>query len=187
MEPVTSGYSQRRQTPGLIAVAAVLLGCYCALTAAEVSEYQVKAVFLLNFTKFIEWPKSAFAAPDSPINICVMGDDPFGKMLGQVLTGEVVSGRRVEAERVKAVPAPKTCQVLFVSGQEKEAMKSLAQMGPGVLTVGEGQTFLSDGGMIAFVIENRRVRFGINETAAANAGLIVSSKLLKIAKPVEKE
>jgi hypothetical protein len=163
-----------------------LLGCYCA-RAAEVPEYQVKAVFLLNFTKFVEWPAASFASPDSPLAICVMGDDPFGRMLDQVLAGEVAQGRRLAAQRIKGLPAPKTCQVLFVAKPDREAMKGIAELGPGVLTVGEGEAFLRGGGMIAFVIENRRVRFGINESATTNSGLVVSSKLLNIARSVGRE
>ena len=149
-------------------------------------EYQVKAAFLLNFTKFVEWPPSAFDAADSPIAICVLGDDPFGNALDQIVAGEVVNGRKVVVRRIKRTPAPKSCQVLFVSRPEKEVLSILSGLGPGVLTVGEGESFVRDGGMIAFVVENRRVRFGINQTAAETAGLKLSSKLLNVARSVEK-
>ena len=86
---------------------------------AEPLEYQVKAVFLLNFTKFIEWPTAAFGAADSPIAICVLGDDPFGSTLDQVVAGEVVSGRKVVVQRIKKALPPQSCQVLFFSGTEK--------------------------------------------------------------------
>jgi YfiR/HmsC-like len=188
MEPVTRARSHlRHSAAGRIALALMLLGYLFGSAANEVPEYQVKAVFLLNFTKFIEWPATAFAASDSPIAICVVGEDPFGKVLDQILAGEVVNGRRVVAERIKSVAEAKSCQVLFVPKTEKDPAKSLSGLGPGVLTVGEGQSFLRGGGVIAFVVENRRVRFGVNEGAAANAGLVVSSKLLNIAKSVEKE
>jgi hypothetical protein len=149
-------------------------------------EYQVKAAFLLNFTKFIEWPVSAFDTSDSPIVICILGDDPFGNALDQIVAGEVVNGRRIVVQRIKRPPPVKTCQALFIGRQEKEVLKNLSDLGPGVLTIGEGQSFVHDGGMIAFVVENRRVRFGINETAAVSAGLKLSSKLLNVAKSVEK-
>jgi len=156
-----------------------------ASAADERLEYQVKAAFLLNFTKFIEWPASAFDTPDSPIVICVLGDDPFGKTLDQIVAGEVVGGRKIVVQRIKRVPPPKSCQELFVYKQEKEVLKSLSAVGPGILTIGEGESFVRDGGMIAFVVENRRVRFGINGAAAASAGLKLSSKLLNVAKSVE--
>ena len=181
----------RRHRPGRLrpvrlAVVLGLLGYMCVQAANEALEYQVKAAFLLNFTKFIEWPASAFVAPDAPIVICVLGEDPFGSLLDQVVSGELVNGRRVVAQRVRNLPAAKTCQVLFVGRVDKGVLKGLPALGQGVLTVGEGEGFLRGGGTIAFVIENRRVRFGISESAAANAGLVVSSKLLNIARSVEK-
>jgi len=152
----------------------------------ESLEYQVKAAFLLNFTKFIEWPAAAFEAADSPIAICILGEDPFGNALDQILTGEVVNGRKVVAQRLKRAPAPKACQVLFVSKPEKDTLKALPGLGPGILTVGEGESFVREGGMIAFLIENRRVRFDIHETRAESAELKLSSKLLSVARSIEK-
>jgi len=148
-------------------------------------EYQVKAAFLLNFTKFVDWPVSAFEAPDSPLAICILGEDVFGSTLDQIVAGEVVSGRRVTVLRIKGAPAPKSCQVLFVNRPEKEFLGFLPSLGPGVLTVGEGQNFVRGGGMIAFVIENRRVRFIANRSAAENAMLKMSSKLLNVARDVK--
>jgi hypothetical protein len=164
------------------------LGADPALFCQEANgslEYQVKAAFLLNFTKFIEWPASAFQQADSPVSICILGVDPFGGGLDQMLSGELVSGRKVVAQRIKSAPPPKACQVLFVSRQEKDVGKILPGLGQGVLTVGEGESFIRDGGMIAFVIENRRVRFEINQATAENAGLKLSSKLLSVAKQVD--
>jgi hypothetical protein len=149
-------------------------------------EYQVKAAFLLNFTKFVEWPSTAFAAADSPIAICVLGNDPFGKALDQIVAEEVVGGRKVVVRRIKEAPTPHACQALFVNGTGKEVLSDLSGLGPGVLTIGEGEGFVRHGGMIAFVVENRRVRFGINETAAEAAGLKLSSKLLNVARSVKK-
>jgi hypothetical protein len=154
--------------------------------ADEPSEYQVKGVFLLNFTKFVEWPAAAFEAPDSPIAICILGDDPFGAALDQILAGEVVNGRKVAVQRLRRAPTPKSCQVLFAGKSEKDALRLLPGLEAGVLTVGEGESFVREGGMIAFLLENRRVRFNINQTAAENAGLKLSSKLLNVARSIEK-
>ena len=101
------------------------------------------------------------------------------------MAGEVVAGRKIVVQRIKRLPPPKSCQELFVYRQEKEVLKTLPEVGPGVLTIGEGESFVRDGGMIAFVVENRRVRFGINKTAAVSAGLKLSSKLLNVARSVE--
>jgi hypothetical protein len=149
--------------------------------ADESLEYKVKAAFLLNFVKFVEWPASAFPEPDSPISICILGVDPFGKTLDQLVAGESVNGRKLAVERVKRTPPPKNCQVVFLGKAE-----TLPPLGPGVLTVGEGDNFLHEGGVIGFIIENRRVRFDINQTAAENAELKLSSKLLSVARSVEK-
>lgn len=156
-------------------------------TAAELNlEYQVKAAFLLNFTKFVEWPQSAFASPDAPLEVCILGEDPFGDFLDRLVSGEIVGGRKVATLRIKRTPPPKACAVLFIGRRDQDTLKRLSDLGPGVLTVGEGESFLREGGMIAFVIENRRVRFVINQAAAEHAGLKLSSRLLSVAKSVEK-
>ncbi len=155
-------------------------------TASPSLEYQVKAAFLLNYTKFTEWPPTAFAAPGAPISICVLADNEFDRALEQMIEGEIVAGRRVALQRIKQAPAPKSCQVLFLSSSAKADSAILASVGPGVLTVGEGESFLREGGMVAFVIENRRVRFDINQTKAEKAGLKLSSRLLSVARSVEK-
>jgi hypothetical protein len=153
--------------------------------ADERLEYQVKAAFLLNFTKFIDWPQTAFETPDSPFAICVLGEDPFGSALDQIVAGEAVKGRRLIVQRIKQAPQPKACQILFVARPEGDTRRIVAELGIGVLTIGDRESFIYEGGMISFQIENRRVRFGINRTNAENAGLRLSSKLLSVARPVE--
>ena len=149
-------------------------------------EYEVKAAFLLNFTKFIDWPASAFATPAAPFTICILGRDPFGQALDQTVEGESVNGRKLAVRRISQSPELQGCQVVFVDSGEKEVRKILNGLKNGVLTVGQGEGFMREGGMIAFVIENRRVRFDINQSAAENAGLRLSSKLLSVARSVEK-
>ncbi|MGD0616654.1 MAG: YfiR family protein [Bryobacteraceae bacterium] len=149
-------------------------------------EYQVKAAFLMNFTKFVDWPPAVFEDEKSPLSVCIFGDDVFGGALDQIVSGEAAHGRRLAVQRLPHGPVPKSCQVLFISGVEKNASSILADVGRDVLTVGEGDHFLHDGGMIAFVIENRRVRFDISQRATGNAGLRISSKLLQVARNVEK-
>ena len=164
----------------------------CLLTAGVASqaadvpplEYQVKAAFLLNFTKFVEWPPESFTDAASPIAICVAGDAPIGPVLDQMVEGESVGGRKIQVQ--KAPQDPSKCQVLFVGKTEKEVPKLLAGLGRSVLTVGEADDFLGGGGMINFVIENRRVRFDINQKAVGNSSLKLSSKLFSVARQVEK-
>ena len=179
----------RRDRPanGVLArVAAVLLCLQSTLFAADsVSlEYEVKAAFLLNFTKFVEWPATAFPAPDSPLTICIAGDDPFGRAIDQIVEGESVNGHKITIERVHGVQT-KTCQVIYASRYEA-VTANLAPAAPAALTVGEGDVFLQQGGMVGFVMVERRVRFDINLKAANSSGLRLSSRLLTVARSVEK-
>lgn len=177
-----------RQPPSLLRFAglAVLIAFLSsALRAAETPpplEYQVKAAFLLNFTKFIDWPQTE---PNGPFSICIVGDDPFGSVLDQMVEGETFQGRKLVVERVRR-PPPASCRVVFVGKSEKDVDALLSGLGPGILTVGDAPGFLRVGGMIGFVIAGGKVRFEINENAAARSGLKLSSKLLNVAKSVER-
>lgn len=154
--------------------------------AARALEYQVKAAFLLNFTRFVEWPSDAFTAPGDPVTICVVGDDPFGESLDAVVQGETVNGRRLKVHRTRDVPElRKDCHLVFVprsTGRQSEILSALR--GTGRLTVGEGDGFLTDGGVIRFVLDQNRVRFEINLAAAEANRLKLSSKLLRLARRV---
>jgi hypothetical protein len=150
------------------------------------SEYDVKAAFLLNFTRFVEWPSAAFAEAGSPFTICILGRDPFGHALDDIVRGESVRGHTLLVRRITQAPAPQSCHVVFVEEPAKENAKILHELGPGVLTVGEGEDFLRDGGMITFVVLNRRVRFDVHPSVAETVGLKLSSQLLSVARAVEK-
>jgi hypothetical protein len=170
-----------------IPVVCCITSLFHPATAADEQslEYQVKAAFVLNFTKFTEWPSSAFPAANSPFAICILGEDPFGGALDQIIQGEAIGGHRMAVQRIKRGSRPQGCQVLFIGQTEKDTGMVLADLGAGVLTVGEGDSFLRDGGMISFIIENRRTRFDINLAAAENAGLKLSSRLLSVARSVK--
>ncbi len=146
-------------------------------------DYEVKAAFLLNFTKYVEWPASSFAAPASPLTICILGDDPFGRVIDQIVEGESVGGHKIAVERLQ-LDQQKSCQVIYTAAHSAPPALSLAS--PGVLTVGEGDDFLQRGGVIAFVLDNHHVRFDINLRTATNSGLRLSSKLLSVARSVER-
>lgn len=171
-----------------------VLACFLALNVWGANEsnleYRVKAAFLLNFTRFVEWPPSAFADAQAPLSICILGEDPFGHALEEVMQGESVNGRSLIVRRLSAPPTPQMCQILFIhadaKAEAKEALRALETAGKGVLTVGEGDGFLKQGGMIAFVLDNRRVRFDINGTVSQDSGLKISSKLLMVARSVTK-
>jgi len=195
MAPFTGSLNKARSGRARRSATAILLQLACACVSAtypvraadeQTLEYQVKAAFLLNFTKFVEWPPAAFADEHSPLAICILGEDPFGSTLDEMVKGEAVNGREIVIQRILRAAPRKMCQVLFVPKSEKDVPKILAGVGPGVLTVGETENFLQDGGILAFVIENRRVRFDIHQSAAANAMLTISSRLMTVARSVQR-
>jgi hypothetical protein len=163
---------------------------FCLEPAPKVSaasatlEYDVKAAFLLNFTKFVEWPTSTFSASEAPLTICILGDDPFGRAIDQIVEGESVNGHKIAVERIRT-DQQKSCQVVYARAYGT-IPPTFSALGSAVLTVGEGDEFIHQGGVIGFVLDNRHVRFDINLKAAANAGLKLSSKLLSVAKSVER-
>ncbi len=172
--------------------AALLLG-WAPLAAPQAApaatEHEIKAAFLLNFAKFVEWPASAHPAADSPIRVGVLGDDPFGNVLDRTLKGRSVQGRSFVVERSKDPETLKSCHILFVAASEKEWVKPIlgALKGLPILTVGEAAGFAHARGVVNFVLQEKLVRFEINPDAAARAGLKVSSKLLQLARIVQEE
>ena len=165
-------------------VALALLLSIVPAAWAQTLEYQVRAAFLLNFTRFVQWPAPSEAANGAaPFDICILGEDPFGAALNQIVAGENVGGRPIRIRRVRA-DAIGACSILYVAKDEKNVPGIVAGAGPGVLTVGEGDAFLDQGGIIAFVVENRRVRFNIDPAAARKAGLQLSSRLLSVARSI---
>ena len=148
-------------------------------------EREVKAVFLFNFVQFVEWPSTAFDAPASPIVIGVLGEDPFGPLLDEVVKGEVVKDRELTVVRFRRVEDIKTCHVLFISSSESRNLERIlaALRGQPTLTVGESTGFTTSG-MVRFVTEQSRVRLEVNVAAVKAAGLIISSNLLRSARLV---
>ena len=179
----SSGFPRRGLAPVFLLLALSLLPISLSEAADVPLEYGVKATFLLRFTQFIEWPSEALGPTDAPFNICVVGNDPFGAALDQIVSGETVNGRKVGDPKMDREPARGLCQIIFVPGQG-ESPGWLSGVGRGVLTVGEGESFVRNGGMIGFVVENRRVTFYINQRNAAAAGLDIRSGLLAVAKSV---
>ncbi|WP_178377059.1 YfiR family protein [Chryseolinea serpens] len=150
-------------------------------------EYQVKAVFLYNFTQFIEWPPDAFAQPDAPLVIGILGPDPFGKYLDETVQGEKIDGHPLVVQRFHTLAEIAHCQILFVNRDEKSEWKQIFDYAKAqhVLTVGDVTNFSKQGGMIRFFPEDNKIRIRINLTSVKNAELKVSSKLLRLAEIVE--
>jgi uncharacterized protein DUF4154 len=146
-------------------------------------EYALKAVFLYNFCRFIEWPKSAFASPNDPIIIGIVGQDPFGSLLNEAVRGETSRGRAIRIEHYPKPDAIGKCHLLFVSQSEAARTEKIlgAVGGKSVVTVGETDVFIDRGGMIALTADKNRVRLHINPSLLRAASLDVSSKLLRVA------
>ena len=155
---------------------------------APPSEYQVKAAFLYNFAKFVEWPQTA-EDQNGPLAICVLGKDPFGGALERVIEGKTVNGRSITIRHLNEAGRAQACHILFISASEaghfNEVLRSILERN--VLTVSEIDGFCERGGVIAFVMDGRRVRFRINPKAAAGANLNISSKLLQLALPMPED
>ncbi len=167
-------------------VAACLLASLTRANAPAHTEYEVKAAYLYNFGRFIEWPQNSAASQESEFAICVLGHDPFGPALDATISGEKIGGKNVVARRISKAQEAAGCRVIFITPAKGGQMKGiLAALGnSGVLTVSDMPMFVDDGGMVQFVMTDERVRFEINLTAARQAGLNLSSELLKVAAKV---
>jgi hypothetical protein len=152
-------------------------------------EYQVKAAFLYNFVKFVEWPPDTFQSETSPITLCVFRYDPFGNALGEVIAGQTLNNRRLLVQRINTLPDLKACQLIFVSDREDKYLPEILNSleGASVLVVGESENFAEHHGGIQFFLENKQLHFAINVDAIQRARLKVSSKLLAIARIVHDE
>lgn len=150
-------------------------------------EYQVKAAFLYNFAKFIEWPAEVFRTPRDPMVVCVLGNNPFGGALEDVIRGKSIEGRPFAYRPVADGTSAQGCQILFVPNAESRHFRSIQGelKNVGILTVGEAPGFASDGGVINFKLDDGRVRFEINLDAAERRGIHISSKLLSLAQIVK--
>ena len=147
------------------------------------TEYEVKATYLYNFGRFVEWPAKAAQAEGDSFSICVLGQDPFGPALDSVLADATIGGRKVVAKRIPASQGAVNCRVLFISSSENTRLKQILTTlrGTSVLTVSELPQFSQRGGMVQFILEGNKVRFEVNLAAAEHAGLTLSSELLKVA------
>jgi YfiR/HmsC-like len=156
--------------------------------AEPVAEYQVKGAFLLNFTKFVDWPPQAFKEPGDPIAICILGENPFGPLLDRAAQQTVVANRAVSVRQVADGQLASQCQVVFMGASERRHWRAWleALRGGSVLTVGESEGFLASGGVVNFKLEGDRVRIEISTAAADRAGLHISAKLLSLAQSEKK-
>jgi hypothetical protein len=178
----------RRVASAVLFGAALLLSFAVSVSAqsAGAGEYELKAAFLFNFTKFIDWPDSSFPASQSRFSVCVIGRDPFGGVLDTYFAGKTIDNHSVEIVRIgsaASIPADRRCQIAFVSASEQSHFREViaAFRGEGVLLVGDARGFVSSGGTIELLLFQNRIRFAINPDAVTRADLKVSSKLLALA------
>lgn len=181
-----------------LAACCVVLFSLCAFSPLYVHagespplEYQVKAAYLLNFLKFVEWPKGGAQPVDAntPYTIGVLGHDPFGNVLDDTLRGKNLDGRPIRAVRCNNEDEAARCHLVFVSKDERRELRPVVEKlaAKNVLLVGEGGDFLRSGGAIRFVIADDRVRFEIDQGNAESAGVKISAKLLQLARRVFKK
>jgi YfiR/HmsC-like len=173
--------------PAAAAGMAVVLGhCLTAASPAQpFDEYQVKAAFLYNFAKFVQWPAEAFQTAAEPMAICVLGQDPFGRSLADTVAGRAIEGRSIVVRHIPDIKQAAGCHVLFIASTEnKRSPLMLAEIKPGILTVGDSDAS-GTGAVINFKLDDGKVRFEINVEAAEREKLQISSRLLSLAHIVE--
>jgi hypothetical protein len=150
---------------------------------SQPTEYQIKAAFLFNFAKFVEWPPRAFAGATSPIVIGILGDNPFRDDLARTIQGKTIDEHPLLTKEYRSPAEATNCHILFISTSEKKRLPEIfeALKGTSVLTVSETDRFTESGGMINFFQERSRIRFQINKEAANGVGLKISAKLMNLA------
>ncbi len=151
--------------------------------APPTREYQLKAAFLFNFTQFVEWPVDAFTTDGTPWTIGVLGDNPFGSYLEEIVSGEKVNGHPVIIRYYKNADEIKTCHILFINlADTKKQEQAIALLkGRNILTVSDASSFPRYGGMVKLFTRDNKIKMQINLEASKAANLVISSKLLRLA------
>ena len=181
--------TRRKWLVGLVCLWLAGGWCVAADGKGVVSEYEVKAALIYNFTKFTDWPASAFASANSPIVVGIAGDDPFQGLLEKTLSGETIKNHPIQVRRMTGLNDLFACHILFVSRSEKNQMAAIiaeASHRP-ILTISEVDGFGQLGGILNFVMVDKSIRFEINAGAAQQADLKISSKLLNLPKAIKVE
>jgi hypothetical protein len=176
----------RRRFPSLLLLGVCLF--FAGPSAAQEphpSESEVKAAYLYNFGKFVRWESDRGSNSDS-LALCILGKDPFGSVLDSTVEGDSIGGRKIVIKRISKLQATDECSILFVGTSEESRLAPTlaAAQHSGILTVSDIRNFAERGGIIGFVQQQGRIRFEVNQTAAAQSHLIVSSELLKVARRV---
>ncbi|MGH9400608.1 MAG: YfiR family protein [Terriglobia bacterium] len=184
---------QVRRTRSLPLKAAAMIGVLVTLASLRVkaagvpTEYDVKAAYLYNFARFVQWPTKGKTSAGASFPVCVLGMDPFGRTLDRQVAGQTIDSMSVVARRVSTPEEAAGCRILFISSSEDSALNGILSTlsNASVLTVSDMPQFTERGGMVSFILQNNRIRFDVNLAAAKRAGLILSSQLLKLAASVK--
>lgn len=168
------------------ALGLLLLIARCPARADAPSEYEVKAVFVFNFSRFVAWPPSAFGAPDQPFVIGVLGSDPFGPHLEAAVRGEQIDSHPLIVRHFHDVDDVRNCQILFIDRSERAQLNRIVSVldHRGILTVSDLEGASQQGVMIQFATEDNHIRLRINAASAHAAGLTISSNLMRLAESV---
>lgn len=171
----------------LVALSLILTGGTSRATEPTSKEYQLKAAFIYNFAKFVEWPAQKFVHTDSPIVIGVYGSNPFGNELLNTVKGRKINGRAIQIIAVNSATTARETHLLFVSAGSVGSFGAISgSLGQGVLVVGETPQLTNQGGMIIFNLVGDKLRFEINMTKANRSGLKISSQLQKLASAIHR-
>ena len=152
-----------------------------ALAAPQPTEYELKAVYLFHFTEFVSWPEASYPSLNAPFVIGIVGNDPFGTTLDEVIRNESVGAHPIVVRHVEDLASERGCRILFVSHGYEDQLHPRQLGNAPILTVGESQAFAQDGGMVEFVTERNRIHLRIDLASARAHGLGVSAKLLRVA------
>jgi len=160
----------------------ISIGLPADICAGTVKEYSVKAALVLNFARFTDWPTDAFADSPETFIICVVGDNAVWEAFAGI-EGKGVKGRRIVVKRVRRMRKFCVCDLLFVSGSDRHRLPKIfaAVEGKPVLTIGEMTGFTEAGGIVNLIRTENRITFEVNPDAAQQAGLKISSRILKLA------
>ncbi len=170
-----------------IVIAMLAMAFASGAAAASSVEYSVKAAYLVKLGIFVQWPKSAFDSPQSPVVLCVVGADPFGDLLDKMVEGQHIGERSIVVRRAKNVPRNSGCDILFAGGSDTQSIVDTLETvkGTNVLTVTDNVREGGASGIVDFIVQDGRVRFTIDDRAAAQNGIVVSSHLLGLAVAVK--
>ena len=174
---------------GLAALCALLMAGLAAAAESEPQEFAVKAVYLSKFGLYVEWPPTAFSSSTTAFNLCVGGEDPFGADLDKAAANQRIGNRAIVVRRLKTVERDSGCHILYISSTDRRSIRQVIETvhGSNVLVVSDAASPAAAGSIINFVIKDNRVRFDIDEEAAAKNGLTISSKLLGLALNVKRK